>query len=74
MFIQTLEISCSKAIEKDIKDSENIEIDNIFKGSLNLVFLIFVISVAKRIKTNTQNKKTGTQKQSFILRKMFKEE
>ena len=55
MFIQTLETSCSKAIEKDIKDSENIEIDNIFKGSLNLVFLIFVISVAKRIKPNTQN-------------------
>ena len=55
MFIQTLEISCSKAIEKDIKDRENIEIDNIFKGSLNLVFLTFVISVAKRIKPNTQN-------------------
>ena len=55
MFIQTLEISCSKAIEKDSKDNENSVTKAIFNGSLNLFFLIYEIKVANSIKPNTQN-------------------
>ncbi len=55
MFIQTLEISCSKAIEKDSKDNENSVTKAIFNGSLNLLFLIYEIKVANSINPNTQN-------------------